>query len=106
MILRIVSFTIILCEHIVSVEVHTGKLALKYGVKSRMFHLSNSVVGTPSKPCSSSLLRKFNPLPTVFGPFPDLLRNAMVYDKSLSSYDRERHEYSPKYGVSTIPNTE
>ena len=30
----------------------------------------------------------------------------MVYDKSLSSYDRERHEYSPKYGVSTIPNTE
>ena len=78
-----------------------------------MFHPSNSVVGTPSKPCSSSLLRKFNPFPTVFwySPVPDLLRNAvalesMAYDKSLLSYDRERHEYLPKYGVSAIPNTE
>ena len=48
----------------------TGKPALKYGVEIHVFMLflpSYSVVGVPGKSRSSSLLKKFNPFPTVFG---------------------------------------
>ena len=42
-----------------------------------MFHPSHSVVGIPSKPCSSSLLRKFNPFLTIIGTVRFLICSGM-----------------------------
>ena len=39
----------------------------KFTYLHRMFLPSYSVVGVPGKPCSSSLLKRFNPFSTVFG---------------------------------------